>query len=143
MRLYLTLLGEHGVRIAAFLAGQDDGVTAHDLARLTGVPAGQVPAIVAALGRAGILRNRSGSGGGCRLGLPPGQVTIRDVVEVLEGPLSRDVCLLDRNRCHDDPPCPLHDAWLAARRAVFEALDSVTLADLAHSELARPQEVTG
>ena len=134
MRLYLTWRGEQGVRIAGFLARRSGWTPTREIARGTGVPRGQVPGIVADLGRSGVLVNRSGSGGGCRLAMPADEMSVRQVVEALEGPLFRDVCVLDRRRCADDGFCALHEAWTRAQSAVLEALDSVSLASLAADE---------
>ncbi len=90
--------------------------------------------MVADLGRAGLLINRSGAGGGCRLALPPDEISALEVVEALEGPILRDVCVLDRRRCPDDGNCGLHDSWARVRSAVLEALGSVTLADLQRAD---------
>lgn len=130
VRLYLSRRGEQGVRIGTFLASQEAWVPAYEIASRTGVSQGQVPGVVADLGRAGLLINRSGAGGGCRLARPPDEISALEVVEALEGPILRDICVLDRERCPDDGACGLHDAWARARAALLEALASVSLADL-------------
>lgn len=142
MRLYLTRSGEHGVRIVTLLASTGRRIPTREIARLTGVPAGYVPTVVAALSRVGILRNRSGSGGGCGLARPAERVTVLDVVEALEGPLVGDTCVLDRSRPHREVPCALHDAWIHAQESVLQALSSVTVADLAR-DASRPRPWEG
>lgn len=136
MRLYLTWRGEQGVRVATFLTGRDGWTPTREIADRAAVPGGQVARVVADLGRAGILVNRSGSRGGCRSAVAPEQITVLDVVEALEGPLAPHVCLLDRRRCPEDGTCGLHEAWAGARAAVIEALGSVTLRDLQPAEAA-------
>lgn len=137
MHLYLACSGENALRLVALLARLGRRVPTREIAELTGIPRGDVPGIAAALSRAGILGNRPGSGGGCRLLRSPEDITVLDVVEAVEGPVARDGCLLDRERPHRTLGyCVVHEAWMAAQDAVMGALRSVTVADLARDRAA-------
>jgi Rrf2 family protein len=132
VHLCLTRAGEHGVRVATALAAAGRRVPAREITRLADVPPGQVPRVVARLARAGLLINRPGSGGGCRLARPPDAISVLEVVEAIEGRLVRDRCALDRERPHGTVGfCAIHEAWTTAQEAVAAALGSVSLADLA------------
>lgn len=137
MRLFLTRRSEYGVRMMLELAQRPYGerMTASELGDLCEVPAGNVPTVVSALSRARLLLCSPGRGGGCTLAKDPGEMTMLEVIEALEGPLVPDHCLLDSRRCHDrDPECALHEAWSQGRNAAIDALASTTLAQAAARE---------
>ena len=137
MRLTLTKRGEYGFRLMLYLAGREPGHrnTAAELAEACNIPPGNVPTIVNALSRAGILSCSPGRRGGCQLARAPEEITTLEVIEVLEGSLEIAHCFLDATRCHDhDPYCALHDAWSEGRAAAIGALARTSLADAAARE---------
>lgn len=137
MRLTLTKRGEYGFRMLLYLAGQEPGhrKTAAELAEACDISPGNVPTIVNALSRAGILNCSPGRRGGCQLARAPEAITTLEIIEALEGSLEIAHCFLDATRCHDrDPFCALHDAWSEGRAAAIAALARTTLADAAARE---------
>lgn len=134
MRFSLTRRAEYGMRILVHLTTIEPGVrvTTSDLAQECEVSPGNVPTIVNVLSRAGLLDCSPGRNGGCMLARDPKQVSVLEAIEVLEGPVDVDFCLLDSRRCHQqDPHCTLHESWAASKAAAFEALRNVTLYDAA------------
>ena len=142
MRLTLTRRAEYGIRLLVHLAGRPaERVTSAELARVCEIPAGNVPTIVNALTRGGILDARPGRHGGCRLARPATDISMLEVVECLEGGSEAGLCILGTGRCgvtgHE---CALHAAWKDGRRAALDALSSLTLDAAAsrEAELGRP-----
>jgi Rrf2 family protein len=78
---------DYALRALVLLAAQpvDDWVAAGDLAERLGLPKRFVEQQVSALSRAGITDCRRGSAGGCRLARPADDVTVREVIEALQG----------------------------------------------------------
>ncbi len=134
MRLAMSRSSQHGLRIVARLAAEQGRVPAWKISELTGVPAGCVPTIVAALSRSGILFNVPGSGGGCRLARDPTEINVLEVIEAIEGSPVKETCVMDRGLRHTDPPCALHQAWLEAEDSVVGALRSVSVEDLVRTQ---------
>lgn len=144
MRFTLTRRCEYGMRILVHLAtlGERARMTASELAEACEVPPGNVPTIVNILSRAGLLNCTPGRNGGCILARDPEDVTILEVIEVLEGPLDVGHCLLDERRCHDkDPYCALHESWAASKAAAIGTLHGITLADTARREIEIREEL--
>jgi len=67
--------------------GEDEPITAKELARVTNLPPNYLTSILMTLVRAGILRSSRGVQRG--FSLLGGRVTVRDVIEALEGPIVR------------------------------------------------------
>ncbi len=137
MRLSLTKRCEYGIRLLLHLAAQPDEqrMTAGELAEACDIPAGNVPTIVNVLARSGMLMCSPGRGGGCQLAVDPAEVSMLQIIEVLDGPLEIARCLLDSRRCHDrDPECAVHHAWSQGRDAAIRSLAQTTLADTLRRE---------
>ena len=61
-----------------------------ELARRRDIPVQFLEQLFATLRRAGILRSQRGVKGGYSFGRPPAEITVLDIVELLDGPLGRD-----------------------------------------------------
>jgi Rrf2 family protein len=95
------------------------------------VPAAYLGKIVQTLARAGLVRTRPGAGGGVWLGAPPETITLRRVIEAVEGPITLNRCVTTSSLCARDRFCPVHPVWLRLQALVVRELDAVTLAALA------------
>jgi Rrf2 family cysteine metabolism transcriptional repressor len=69
------------------LQGGNDPVPIAELARRRDIPVQFLEQLFATLRRAGVLRSQRGVGGGYRFARPPGQVSVLEVVELLDGPV--------------------------------------------------------
>jgi len=88
--------------------------------------------IMASLAQAGIVITRRGSGGGARLGRPADQITLGDVVRVLEhGQALVDCFAADGGTCSLNGQCRLKVRLQRAETAFLTELERSTLADVA------------
>ena len=71
-------------------SGEDAPVPLGELARRRDVPAQFLEQLFAVLRRAGVLRSQRGVKGGYSFARDPSQVTVLEIVELLDGPLGRD-----------------------------------------------------
>jgi Rrf2 family protein len=92
--MQLTLRGDYAVRVMVDLAGRpaDTSVRTTDLSRRTGVPRAYLRKVIQDLARAGLVRTRRGMSGGVSLATPPATVTLRRVIEAVEGPIYLNRC---------------------------------------------------
>ena len=87
--------------------------------------------IVAPLREAGLLKSRRGAYGGYSLARVPSQVTVGDVLRVLEGAIVPVPCVSADQSCTREAGCAARLVWERVRNSLVETLDSITLADLA------------
>ena len=92
-----------------------------DLARARDIPVQFLEGLFATLRRAGILQSQRGVKGGYSFARPPGEVTILEVVELLEGELGAEAAAGG----------PI---WTEAADAVRNVLGATTIADIAERE---------
>jgi Rrf2 family transcriptional regulator, cysteine metabolism repressor len=72
-----------------YLHGGDDPVPIAELARRRGIPVQFLEQLFATLRRAGVLRSQRGVGGGYSFARAPAQLTVLEIVELLDGPVGR------------------------------------------------------
>lgn len=75
----------------------------------------------------GILVSARGRGGGFALARSPSEITLWDVVEVVDGVGEMDQCVVGIARCDDSQPCPQHDEWKGIRSQIKRYLRETTL----------------
>jgi Rrf2 family protein len=99
-------------------SGGDGPVPIGELARRRDIPVQFLEQLFATLRRAGILKSQRGVKGGYTFARAPGEITVLEIVELLEGPLGRDAAGI------------FGDAATAAR----EVLAASTIADIVERE---------
>lgn len=131
--LQLTRDGEYAVRAVLYLASQPEGKVSlvNEISEAQDVPKSYLSKIMQHLTKAGLVRSRRGAKGGFMLARPADQITLRETIEALEGPIHLNVCLIKKGECPRDEVCPVHPIWKEAQKKLFETLDSKTMADLA------------
>ena len=117
--LSITTKSPYALRALAELGRSGEGpVPIGELARRRDIPVQFLEQLFAVLRRAGILRSQRGVKGGYSFARPPAEVTVLEVVELLDGPLGREAQGI------------FADAATAAR----EVFASATIADIVERE---------
>ncbi len=144
----LTKRGEYGLKALIDLAAQADPQAATQIkaiAKRQQIPVKFLEQILLTLKNAGILRSRAGLGGGYYLAKDPAEITLGQVVRLLDGPLAPIPCVsqmaYERCVCEDEATCGLRLAMLDVRNAIADILDQTTLADVS-TRIERAQQKT-
>lgn len=124
---------DYTLRVLMSCAVQSDRlVTIAELAEQHGVSKNHLMKIVNDLARQGVLQTTRGRGGGLCLARPASEIRIGDVVRGAETDFRLAECFdPGSNTCKLAPSCRLKGVLRTALDAYFEALDGVTLADIA------------
>ncbi len=137
MMLRVSTKGEYGVRImvdlARYYGGRPRSLT--DIAQAEQLPLTYLEQLVKLLREADppLVLSTRGAHGGYKLSREPGQITMGEVVRVLEGPISPMICATEgemTQTCNFLDSCKTKYLWARIRDAVAQTLDSITLADL-------------
>jgi Rrf2 family protein len=124
----LSRSAQFAIRTVVDLAVQGPTHTAGIAAR-RGIPPAQAGKIVQQLARGGLVRTTRGASGGVRLARTAEQITLRDVIDAIEGPLAISRCVV-YDDCPCVQPCPVRAALARVQHALEQHLESVTVADL-------------
>ena len=132
----LTRGGEYGIRGVLYLARQDEVKVSmlSAVAKAQGAPPRFLAKIFQALAKAGIVKSHRGAKGGFSLAKPAAEITIKDVIEAVEGPIHLNVCLIGEGECDQDKVCAVHPIWKEAQEKMMSVLARGNFADLAKAE---------
>jgi len=109
-----------------------------EIARRQEIPEKYLPTIVRTLARAGLLRTLRGSHGGIALSRSPGQITLRQVVEAIDGPILLNRCLIRPGECtvESDGYCSLHTFWERMVAELQKKMDEINFGDLVEGKVS-------
>jgi Rrf2 family protein len=86
--------------------------------------------ILSAIRRAGLIKNIRGKGGGYILTRTPASITVKNIVEAVDGVFEPVECLSNTELCDKVPSCATRDVWLKVKEAVEGVLEEATLQSL-------------
>lgn len=124
--------GRYGLRTLMDVAvHQAKGpVNLNDIAGRQGISAKYLWQIVNLLKTAGFVRGTRGPKGGYVLLRDPAEITLLDVIQVLEGPVSLVECVDDPKYCSRAEICVAHSVWEEVAQSIRGALQKITLAEI-------------
>jgi Rrf2 family protein len=130
---------DYALRAAIELAAaQDAHVTAEQLALAQNIPGTFLETILTHLRRSNIVRSKRGPDGGFWLARPASEVSLADVIRVVDGQLPGVRGEPPENVTYPGPAEPLRRVWIALRAFGPTVLETVTLADIVSGELWLP-----
>jgi len=106
------------------------------IARRQEIPAAFLSKVVAQLTQSGLLRTQRGAAGGVFLGRAAEEITLRQVVEAVQGPIVLNLCTGPYDGCAKAAACPAYGVFEQAQASLHEVLEAATLADLASAARA-------
>ena len=130
MRLNRTT--EYAIHILVDLASHPPGepVISREIAERHSIPQNYIAQILMVLGDVGWTEGIRGYKGGIVLKIDPSTITIRDVIEAVQGPVAINDCLIEEDVCKNHSECPLHDILEKAQEEMLKVLDTVSISDL-------------
>jgi Rrf2 family protein len=122
----------YGVRLMLDLAQKygSGPVLLKDIAHEEGLSEKYLSLIVLPLKASGLLKALRGSSGGYTLSREPSEITLKEIVESLEGKLFLVECVPDPKSCTRSGICATRDVWQIVADKITEVLESMSLADL-------------
>lgn len=124
--------GRYAVRFLLDLALHDQSkpVSLKEIAKRQDISEKYLWQIAANLKSAGLVSAVSGKRGGFLLAKPPEQISLKDILETLEGNCALVDCVHDSASCKRSTVCAAREMWHEVSERISDVLVSVTLADL-------------
>lgn len=132
MGLQLTRGGEYAIRGMIYLALHPVGEISslRDIGSAQDIPESFLAKILQSLVHAGLVVSQRGARGGFSLARAASEITAREVIEAVDGPISLNTCVVRPEECRHSPDCRMHRVWVEAQERMMEVLGGVTLAEL-------------
>lgn len=141
--MQLTMTGEYAIRAMLHLASLPPGTSTqiNEIAYLWEIPENILRKIISQLAKAQLIYTQRGIGGGIRLSQPADKLTLLDVIEVVEGKIYLNKCLIGPDFCSRTSWCAVHIVWCEVQQKMKEILSSRSLAELVAINEVRKSQV--
>lgn len=134
MRLQLERRTDLALRALRLLSDRDQNMRAREMAPLLGSTAQYLPQVLAPFVSAGWLTSEPGPRGGYRLVTDLDQRSMLDLIELSEGEIASEICVLRGGPCGDMEYCAVHLPWQEARSALVKRLDRIPISEMEDKE---------
>ena len=125
---------EYGLRALVAMARRPTSWSIHELSEHERIPVKFLEQILLALRHSGVLASKRGVGGGYALLRPPAQISVGEVVRILDGPFAPVPCAAERPTekctCPDPRTCPVRLMMTQFRGEFAAWLEDRTIDDL-------------
>ena len=123
----------YGLRLMFSLGLHFDRTTIIDLgsiAKEEDISGKYLEQIISPLKAAGLVRSTRGIHGGYRLARDPSEISLKQIVETLEGDLSLVECVKNKNACSRITKCVTQEVWNRLSAEISAVLSSISIHDL-------------
>jgi Rrf2 family protein len=117
------------------LRGDRGSSSAREIAEQYNIPIELMAKVLQRLVRRGLLASHQGTHGGYQLARLPGQMSVADVIQAIDGPVTVTACSTEDDRCDQFTKCNVRDPLWKVRERILTALGDCTIAELASDPL--------
>lgn len=119
---------DYAVRAVLYLAqlGPERRAATSQIAEDQQIPPSFLAKIVSQLSVAGLLQTSRGARGGVSLARTPDQISLREVVEAIDGPILLNECVSIHSSCYYGDNCPMRPIWCEAQSELVTRLEQTT-----------------
>ncbi len=127
----LTKKGEYAIRAVLHLASHHGVCKTEEIAQAQSIPKPFLKKIMQSLRLAGVISSAKGQKGGIILTVAPEMLSVKDIIEKVEGPIYINECTgHEPEDCAGGEACPLHEIWAKCQERIAEVLGSYKFSDL-------------
>ena len=116
--------------------------SAREIAEQYDIPIELMAKVLQRLVRIGLLASTQGTRGGYTLGRPPAAISVADVIEAIDGPVTVTACSTENNDCEQFSKCSIRDPLWQIRERIAATLETVTIAEIAAETVSSPVPVS-
>ena len=113
------------------LRGDRGSSSAREIAEMYAIPIELMAKVLQRLVRGGLLASQQGTRGGYQLARSPLQISVADVIQAIDGPVTVTACSTEEGQCEQFSKCNVRDPLWRVRERILSALGECTIAELA------------
>jgi len=114
-------------------------LSAREIAEEYTIPAELMAKVLQRLARRGLLTSQQGTRGGYQLARAPGTISVAEVIQAIDGPLTVTACSAQHQRCGQFHRCNVRDPLLRIRALIVDALTTCSVSQMiAREETPQP-----
>jgi Rrf2 family protein len=133
--MQITRQADYAIRAVLFLSRLEPGRRASTsaVAKEQSIPPSFLAKIISQLSIAGLLHTSRGARGGVMLAREPGEISLLDVVEAIDGPITLNECVHETEDCPVGSSCVLREVWCLAQDELTSRLRATNFSQIAMS----------
>ena len=134
--MQITRQADYALRAMLYLSRLDSNQRAatSQIADEMEIPPSFLAKIISQLSIAGLIHTSRGARGGVSLAHKPEDISLLDVVEAIDGPITLNDCTADPDICSFGDNCPLHEVWCETQAELVRRLKDATFDKLLEIE---------
>ncbi|MDR1773542.1 MAG: Rrf2 family transcriptional regulator [Clostridioides sp.] len=135
----LSTKGRYGLKAMFILAleQQNGPVPLKLMASKQNVSLQYLEQLFSSLKKSGLVKSVRGAQGGYLLTRAPSELTVGEILDVLEGPVNISDCILDEDLCENSASCVTRIVWEKIKRGIDEVTYSISLQDMIDDDKAK------
>jgi Rrf2 family protein len=142
--MQITRQADYALRAMLYLARLEpqERAATSKIAKEKEIPSSFLAKIISQLSIAGLINTSRGAGGGVSLARKPDEISLLDVVEAIDGPITLNECTRDPSICLFGDSCPIHEVWCETQKEMVRKLEQATFDKLLERERAKKAELS-
>ncbi len=131
----ITKKAEYAIIILTELASHPEGtiITSKEIAGKKSIPVNLAVQLLSTFNKSGWTSGTRGPAGGIRLNIDPEAINLKQVIELIDGPIGITRCLFSDTPCQHKTQCSLRGIWAKAQQSMLAVFEEVTIKDLAEA----------
>ena len=142
----ISRMADYAILLVCKMSSVEDKVySAHELSTITALKITTISKILTKLTKANVTNSIRGVTGGYKLMMKAEDISIGDIIDIIDGQVALTVCVdEDKNHsCELESMCPSQGNWQVINNTVRNALNSVSIAEMANPFVANLQYKKG
>lgn len=134
--MQLNISTDYAIRIVYYLALKGDTATSSEISGQMGIPQSVIATLATPLQKAGLLSTQRGAGGGFALCRRPEDISLHEIVNLMEGTTRINRCLEPDGFCsrNGTASCNAHRFFLREQEKLERSFREMTIAKLLNDE---------
>lgn len=123
----------YGIQAAIYVAArkQEDWISINEIASSLNISFHFLTKVLQQLTGAGLMNSQRGVRGGILLAKDAEEISLFDLISVIDGTDVFEQCMLGLPGCGTAEPCPMHERWVALRTEIVRVFQATSLASMA------------
>jgi Rrf2 family protein len=138
--LRLSKKADYALMAMKHLAVRPDGASAsaREIAEQYDIPVELLAKVLQRLARRGLLASLQGTRGGYKLTRPTAMISVADIIQAIDGPLTVTACSTEAENCGQYAKCNIRDPLWKIKDRIVSALTTCSLQEIASDSVEEP-----
>ncbi len=120
--------------LAIKTASAPSSTSAREIAEQYDIPIELMAKVLQRLARSGLLTSHQGTRGGYTLSKPMASISVADIIQAIDGPLTVTACSTEDEQCEQFTKCNIRDPLWRIKDRILNALSTCSLAEISSAE---------